>query len=123
MRTLCRDCCETSEGAAERCPLCGSARLVVHAELDELAIAHVDCDAFYASVEKRDRPGGNSSLSTGSLPGAGTRFQPVWVEDVVAAVMRSLTDEATGGECYELGGPGVFRLRDICRSRSSPERR
>ena len=27
-----------------------------HAELVDLAIAHIDCDAFYASVEKRDRP-------------------------------------------------------------------
>ena len=35
---------------------CGSARVVRHAELLELAIGHVDCDAFYASVEKRDRP-------------------------------------------------------------------
>lgn len=38
------------------CPRCGSARLVRHAELFRLTIAHVDCDAFYASVEKRDRP-------------------------------------------------------------------
>jgi DNA polymerase-4 len=30
--------------------------VVRHAELDTLAIAHLDCDAFYASVEKRDRP-------------------------------------------------------------------
>jgi len=29
---------------------------VVHAELETLTIAHLDCDAFYASVEKRDRP-------------------------------------------------------------------
>jgi DNA polymerase-4 len=28
----------------------------VHEELDTLGIAHMDCDAFYASVEKRDRP-------------------------------------------------------------------
>src|SRR5204863_257878 len=27
-----------------------------HAELADLAIAHIDCDAFYATVEKRDRP-------------------------------------------------------------------
>src|SRR5213075_2560719 len=40
----------------ERCPACGSPRLVAHAELADLAIAHIDCDAFYATVEKRDRP-------------------------------------------------------------------
>ena len=40
----------------ERCPECGSPRLVAHDELAELAIAHLDCDAFYATVEKRDRP-------------------------------------------------------------------
>lgn len=38
------------------CPLCGSARLIHHAEIEALEIAHVDCDAFYAAVEKRDRP-------------------------------------------------------------------
>ena len=27
-----------------------------HGELHSLAIAHIDCDAFYATVEKRDRP-------------------------------------------------------------------
>jgi DNA polymerase-4 len=30
--------------------------MVVHEELGRLSIAHMDCDAFYASVEKRDRP-------------------------------------------------------------------
>jgi len=55
---LCRDCSalDTIEAAPERCPACGSPRLVAHAELAELAIAHIDCDAFYATVEKRDRP-------------------------------------------------------------------
>ena len=38
------------------CAQCGGARLVRHPELFTLSIAHVDCDAFYASVEKRDRP-------------------------------------------------------------------
>ena len=55
---FCRDClAELDDGgdAAERCPRCGSPRLVAEAG-PELTIAHVDCDAFYAAVEKRDRP-------------------------------------------------------------------
>lgn len=39
-----------------RCPACGSPRVASDPELDQLSIAHLDCDAFYASVEKRDRP-------------------------------------------------------------------
>ena len=35
---------------------CGSPRIVSHPELGELAIAHIDCDAFYAAIEKRDDP-------------------------------------------------------------------
>jgi DNA polymerase-4 len=55
---LCRDCFVTGPVAMPpaRCPACGSPRLLGHAELFSLSIAHVDCDAFYASVEKRDRP-------------------------------------------------------------------
>jgi len=48
----------SSSGATtpRRCPACGSPRMIAHAELFDLAIAHVDCDAFYAAVEKRDAP-------------------------------------------------------------------
>ena len=53
---LCRDCLARGGGKPRRCPTCGSPRVIVHAELSDLAIAHLDCDAFYASVEKRDRP-------------------------------------------------------------------
>ena len=53
---LCRDCGLLDTGGAGTCPKCGSARVLSHPELGSLAIAHVDCDAFYASVEKRDRP-------------------------------------------------------------------
>ena len=56
MKAFCRDCFWTGEETVRRCPACGTPRIVAHAELDWLAIAHMDCDAFYASVEKRDRP-------------------------------------------------------------------
>jgi DNA polymerase-4 len=59
--TLCRDCLRLSKNAmatdaTTTCPVCGSDRRVSHAELTALTIAHVDCDAFYAAVEKRDNP-------------------------------------------------------------------
>jgi len=56
MKALCRDCFWTGEDPPRRCPSCGSPRVLAHQELGELSIAHMDCDAFYASVEKRDRP-------------------------------------------------------------------
>ncbi|GAA0571695.1 hypothetical protein GCM10009416_07890 [Craurococcus roseus] len=55
---LCRDCAAVfpaGRAAAAGCA-CGSRRLLRHPELLALSVAHVDCDAFYASVEKRDRP-------------------------------------------------------------------
>jgi DNA polymerase-4 len=54
---LCRDCLTAFEAAGPRCPSCRSPRLVAHPELGTLAIAHLDADAFYASVEKRENPG------------------------------------------------------------------
>jgi DNA polymerase-4 len=56
MEALCRDCFATDPGEGPACRRCGGRRLVRHPALFSLAIAHVDCDAFYASVEKRDRP-------------------------------------------------------------------
>lgn len=53
---FCRDCRADVPENKARCPACGSPRIVRHAELDALSIAHVDCDAFYATIEKRDRP-------------------------------------------------------------------
>lgn len=55
-KALCRDCGNRPPAPVSRCPSCGSPRLVSHSELDLLAIAHIDCDAFYASIEKRDNP-------------------------------------------------------------------
>ncbi len=54
---LCRDCdAILPPGIGRICMGCGGGRVLRHAELADLAIAHVDCDAFFASVEKRDRP-------------------------------------------------------------------
>jgi len=56
MSGFCRDCLADARTGAKRCAACGSLRLLVHDELDRLAIAHMDCDAFYAAIEKRDNP-------------------------------------------------------------------
>jgi DNA polymerase-4 len=61
---FCRDCgtdipsAQSAEGSGgtRRCPACRSTRIARHPELDTLAIAHIDCDAFYAAIEKRDDP-------------------------------------------------------------------
>ncbi len=55
MPALCRDCCIPFRSGPD-CPRCGALRAVEHDELYELDIAHIDCDSFYASVEKRDNP-------------------------------------------------------------------
>lgn len=58
MPSLCRACLATfdTDAPAPRCPACASPRMLAHPELFSLSIAHMDCDAFYASVEKRDNP-------------------------------------------------------------------
>ena len=55
MPSLCQECCQPFE-KGRRCPRCHSPNIVTHPELFTLNIAHMDCDAFYASVEKRDHP-------------------------------------------------------------------
>jgi DNA polymerase-4 len=55
--SFCRDClADAGPPALARCAACGSPRLLRHDDLATLAIAHVDCDAFYATIEKRDDP-------------------------------------------------------------------
>ncbi|RWP90368.1 MAG: DNA polymerase IV [Mesorhizobium sp.] len=53
---FCRDCLTFQRSQARRCERCGSPRLVRHPELYRLHLAHIDCDAFYAAIEKRDNP-------------------------------------------------------------------
>jgi DNA polymerase-4 len=53
---FCRDCLADAPDQAMRCSACGSPRLMRHPEADSLSIAHVDCDAFYSTIEKRDDP-------------------------------------------------------------------
>lgn len=54
---LCRDCLAELPAAPEGvCPRCGSVRVLRHPELADLTLAHIDCDAFYAAIEKRDNP-------------------------------------------------------------------
>ena len=54
--SFCRDCLADATDQATRCLSCGSPRLVRHPEAESLSIAHIDCDAFYATIEKRDDP-------------------------------------------------------------------
>jgi DNA polymerase-4 len=53
---FCRDCLSDAAAKAMRCAECGSPRMVRHRSLRTLTLAHIDCDAFYATVEKRDNP-------------------------------------------------------------------
>src|SRR3954454_15480446 len=53
---FCRDCIAPVSADTRRCSQCRSPRLIRHPELAQLTTAHIDCDAFYAAVEKRDDP-------------------------------------------------------------------
>jgi len=56
MSAFCRDCMADVPPQSTRCRACDGVRIVSHPELDTLSLAHLDCDAFYAAVEKRDNP-------------------------------------------------------------------
>ena len=54
--SVCRECFSTFYSKVLYCPSCESLNVISHKEIEKLDIAHVDCDAFYASIEKRDNP-------------------------------------------------------------------
>ena len=95
---ICRDCIAHVDAALARCPKCKSPRVLHHAELHQLSISHIDCDAFYAAVEKRD----NSDL----------RDKPV----IVGGGERGVVSTA----CYIARVKGVrsampmFKARALC---------
>ncbi|HOP19848.1 MAG TPA: DNA polymerase IV [Amphiplicatus sp.] len=67
---FCRNCLRDVPKALSRCPACDSSRIARHPELFSLSIAHLDCDAFYAAIEKRDDP---SLADRPVIVGGGTR--------------------------------------------------
>ena len=70
MSAFCRDCLTDAAEAAKRCRTCGGHRILAHPELETLSIAHMDCDALYAAIEKRDDP---SLLDKPVIVGGGRR--------------------------------------------------
>ena len=55
---VCRNCGRPAAAPVPtRCPSCHSPRFAAHPEIARVGIAHLDCDAFYAAIEKRDDPG------------------------------------------------------------------
>ena len=67
------------------------------------AIAAHDAGASIAIIEKLDRPGGNSSLSTGSVPAAGTRFQrEAGIDDSTDRFIADLVRKGGPTDCPDL---------------------
>jgi len=51
-----------------------------------------------------------------ALPGGGkTRFQPIWIEDLVAMMAEAVEDDAHRGQTYDIAGPQALTLADVTR--------
>ena len=83
---LCRDCFSVAplpHSGASRCQFCHSVRTIYHPELPHLTLAHIDCDAFFAAIEKRDAPelANKPVIVGGGKRGGGRRVlhcPPLW---------------------------------------------
>jgi len=98
-RAFCRDCLGDLDIKTRRCGECGSPRLVRHHALPSLTLAHIDCDAFYATVEKRDNP---ELADRPVIIGGG-----MWID--VAVAFRStmaITTKNKNAASVEAGGVG-----------------
>jgi NADH dehydrogenase len=49
------------------------------------------------------------------IGGGKTRFQPVYVGDVAAAVVKAIETPAAAGQTYELAGPKIYTFADLMR--------
>jgi uncharacterized protein YbjT (DUF2867 family) len=56
-----------------------------------------------------------AALPVVPLAGAASRYQPVWVDDVAAALLRCLEEPETIGQVYECVGPEVYTLEELVR--------
>src|SRR5512143_265685 len=79
--TLCRYCLALVAAGGGACPRCGSPRTLSHPELGELAIAHIDCAAFYAAIDQRDDPSvEDKPVIVGNAGGRGVVTTACYVE-------------------------------------------
>ena len=110
MPGFCRDCLTVSSGG-RRCRACGSPRIATHAELFELAIAHVDCDAFYAAIEKRDDP------ALRGRPALLHHHDPPWQRDRFAHVTELPVDDPAWRWHVGLDATATALLNDLYQGR------
>jgi NADH dehydrogenase len=47
------------------------------------------------------------------IGGGHTKFQPAFVGDVADAIVKCVSDTATKGKTYELGGPGTYSFKEL----------
>jgi len=69
-----------------------------------------DGGEFVSFTKKLTPPG------IAALPGGGkTRFQPIWIRDLVPMLADAVEDESHVGETYEIGGPERLALREVAK--------